>query len=189
LFRTTDRGLNWEKVTADGQFHRVSSLTFTDSGWHMTTEGQGLWLASPNFLETWYPVESYPFHHPERVFNNPYVPQEAWVASFGNGMRSAYLGDVNASNPIAAPSAKVNVLQNPISESIVIEVIMDKAAVVNFRLINMQGQIVQDFHSRNLMAGKQNLSFLGKDLPTGNYLFQMTLPTGEVITSKISAQR
>lgn len=188
LFRTTDRGLNWEKVTADGQFHRVSSLTYTDSGWHMTTEGQGLWLASPNFLETWYPVESYPFHHPERVFNNPYVPQEAWVASFGNGMRSAYLGDVNTSNPIAAPSAKVNVLQNPISESIEIEVVMDKAAVANFRLINMQGQIVQDFHSRQMMAGKQNLSFPGKDLPTGNYLFQMTLPTGEVITSKISAQ-
>lgn len=90
LFRTTDRGVSWTRLTGN-QFLRVSSLTFDPlnaANAYLTTELEGLWYsdnmntANPTFTR----VESYPFAHPERVFFNPYKAQEVWVASFGYGM-------------------------------------------------------------------------------------------------------
>ena len=55
----------------------------------MTTETQGLWYsnnihaATPTFTQ----VAAYPFRQPERVFFNPFNPNEIWVTSFGNGLR------------------------------------------------------------------------------------------------------
>ncbi len=91
LFRTTDRGQNWTKLTGN-QFHRVTSCTFHPSDpnqLYLTTETQGLWMstdinsATPSFSR----VQTYPFRQPERVFFNPYNLNEMWVTSFGNGLQ------------------------------------------------------------------------------------------------------
>lgn len=93
LFRTTDRGLHWTKLTGS-QFDRVSSLTFNPLNFqqaYLTTETQGLWVSNDMNAATpnWSLVESYPFRQPERVFFNPYKPSEMWVCSFGNGLKVA----------------------------------------------------------------------------------------------------
>lgn len=89
VFRTRDRGVNWERVSTD--LYRVESVTIDPedaSRAYAATETQGLWwtssldAASP----TWRPVLTYPFEHPTRVFFAPHGG-EVWATSFGGGLR------------------------------------------------------------------------------------------------------
>jgi hypothetical protein len=89
LYRTTDRGQSWQRIWPG---HNVESVTIDPSNparMFVTTESEGLWLTTN--LSTSTPIftadPDYPFLHPMRVFFNPYVPGEVWVASFGGGMR------------------------------------------------------------------------------------------------------
>ena len=91
LFKTTNRGTSWTKLTGT-QFDRVTSITFNPSitrQAYLTTETQGLWLSNNMNAATpsWSLVTSYPFRQPERVFFNPYNIDEVWVSSFGNGLK------------------------------------------------------------------------------------------------------
>jgi hypothetical protein len=91
LFRTTDRGANWTKLTGS-QFDRVTSITFNPlipTQAYLTTEVQGLWISNNMnaAIPAWTLVDNYPFRQPERVFFNPYNSNEIWVSSFGNGMK------------------------------------------------------------------------------------------------------
>lgn len=91
LYKTTNRGVNWTKLTAS-QFDRVTSITFNPNNLNhafLTTETQGLWQSKDmnSQLPTWTLVDSYPFRQPERVYFNPYNSNEMWVSSFGNGMK------------------------------------------------------------------------------------------------------
>jgi hypothetical protein len=88
LYRTTNRGVSWTKINS---LDRVTSLTFSlivaDDAF-LTTETDGLWhttnihATTPVFTR----VANYPFRQPERVFFNPYNPNEIWVTSFGYGL-------------------------------------------------------------------------------------------------------
>lgn len=95
LFRSSNRGASWVKLTGT-QFDRVTSITFNPvqpTQAYLTTEVQGLWLsnnitaASP----AWSLVDNYNFRQPERVFFNPFNPNEVWVTSFGNGLKVGLL--------------------------------------------------------------------------------------------------
>lgn len=95
LYRTTDRGRSWTRVTGTA-IDRVASCTpLPCGGMFVTTEGQGLWYTkdrrkgSPSFEM----VISYPFRQPESVFINPHSDGEIWVTSFGNGIRIATLAE------------------------------------------------------------------------------------------------
>lgn len=103
LYRTTDRGLSWSKLTAS-LFDRVTSVTFNPldvTEAYLTTETQGLWVSHNMNTVTpaWSLVDAYPFRQPERVFFNPYNPDEIWVTSFGNGMKKALINTVDIAEP------------------------------------------------------------------------------------------
>jgi hypothetical protein len=89
LYRTGDRGVHWSRVWSED---RVESITFdprTPGRAYLTTETDGLWLtpnagaATPALSR----VASYPFRQPNRVFFDPFDPQQVWVTSFGHGLR------------------------------------------------------------------------------------------------------
>lgn len=89
LYRTTDRGLNWQWISTKD---RIGSCTVDPkrrNELYFTTEVEGLWhssdirAANPTFQQ----VASYPFRQPERVFFNPHKASEMWVTSFGGGLR------------------------------------------------------------------------------------------------------
>ncbi|MFT3933522.1 MAG: T9SS type A sorting domain-containing protein [Chitinophagaceae bacterium] len=101
LYRTTNRGTSWTKLTGS-QFDRVTSITFNPSVTntaYLTTETQGLWISSNMnaATPTWSLVDAYSFRQPERVFFNPYNLAEIWVSSFGNGMK---LGQQSIALPV-----------------------------------------------------------------------------------------
>ncbi|MFZ1528358.1 MAG: hypothetical protein WAT19_06395 [Ferruginibacter sp.] len=91
LYRTTNRGSTWTKLTGT-QFDRVTSISFNPqllSQAYLTTEMQGLWISSNmnTAVPSWSLVNNYPFRQPERVFFNPFNNNEIWVTSFGNGLK------------------------------------------------------------------------------------------------------
>jgi hypothetical protein len=89
LYKTTNRGITWARISS---LDRVTSCTIspTNAGeMYLTTETEGLWYSSNinSAAPIFSAVTSYPFRQPERVFYNPYNPNEIWVTSFGNGIR------------------------------------------------------------------------------------------------------
>jgi photosystem II stability/assembly factor-like uncharacterized protein len=96
LYKTVDRGITWSLLLSlpsrATNEDRVTSCTVSPADaneMYVTTETDGLWYtknlrsATPTFTQ----LSNYPFRQPERVFYNPYKPDEVWVTSFGNGMR------------------------------------------------------------------------------------------------------
>lgn len=127
LYRTTNRGQSWTKLTGT-QFDRVTSITFNpqnNNDAFLTTETQGLWR-STNMnaaTPTWALVDDYDFRQPERVFFNPYNQDEMWVTSFGNGMKVTSLA-VGIDDKIANNSATLKVYPNPSTD--ILNVQLDK---------------------------------------------------------------
>jgi hypothetical protein len=108
LYRTTDRGVTWTRITTS--LKAVGSCTISPTNpdeMYVTTEDQGLWYSSnrrataPGFVQ----LGGYPFRFPTRVFFNPYNANEVWVTSFGNGMR---LGRVIEPKPLLRGIQRTN---------------------------------------------------------------------------------
>lgn len=113
LFKTTNRGASWTKLTGT-QFDRVTSITFNPlqlTQAYLTTEVQGLWLSNNMNAATpaWSLVSAYPFRQPERVFFNPFNNNEIWVSSFGNGLK---MGLISGPLPIKLISFNGNRYNN-----------------------------------------------------------------------------
>jgi hypothetical protein len=186
LFRTKDRGLTWEKITGEGQFHRVSSISFIPhGGTYLTTEGQGLWKSYIDISTgqpTWELVKDYPFWHPERVFQSPFFP-DLWVASFGNGMSTAALIEADTKESKSAESG-LRVLNNPVSAILRAEITLQKAANAQFSLVDVQGRVVKDFGERQLVEGNQQLSFDINGVTKNAYFLRVAIGD-EVMVGKL----
>ena len=168
LYRSTNRGQSWTRITGT-TLDRVTSCTFNPQNpqeLYVTTERQGLWLsqdiqaASPSFSL----VQQYPFRQPERVFFNPYDPDQIWVSSFGNGMKVGSLG------PTGIPdfaTSQIQVYPNPGSG--------------DFKLKLPHGLdggklLVMDLHGKVVYASEfqgNETRFELHGLPKGMYLLRM----------------
>src|SRR6185503_2240377 len=89
LYKTTERGVDWTRMNSLDRVTSCAISPVNPNEMYLTTETEGLWYSSninapaPSFAA----VTSYPFRQPERVFFNPYNPNEIWITSFGNGLR------------------------------------------------------------------------------------------------------
>jgi Secretion system C-terminal sorting domain len=116
LYRTTNRGALWTKLTGT-TFARVNSITFdpvTANRAYLTTETQGLWVSNNMnaTTPTWSLVSSYPFRQPVRVYFNPFNTAEMWVSSFGNGLKVG--SNTALGNPVFTNTASsISVYPNP----------------------------------------------------------------------------
>lgn len=96
LYRTTNRGIAWTRVTSG--LKAVNSCTIdpvNPAFMFVTTENQGLWYTTNRFASP--PVfqadTSYPFRFPTRVFYSPWNNNEVWVTSYGNGLKVGWRED------------------------------------------------------------------------------------------------
>ena len=114
LYRTTDRGGTWKRISA---LDRVTSCTINPwdhSEMYLTTETNGLWR-STNFgspSPTFSLVGGYPFRQPERVFYDPFAPGELWVTSFGAGLMVGKSGTSGVLKSTATAPAGISLQQN-----------------------------------------------------------------------------
>jgi hypothetical protein len=175
LYKTTDRGTNWMKLTGT-QFDRVTSITFNPlktSEAYLTTETQGLWISDNmnTSVPTWQVVDSYPFRQPERVFFNPFNQQEMWVTSFGNGLKQGFLYPAGINN-INNENSLLRVYPNPASDYIIIEAgrISDDGTI---SVMNGQGQ---ESLTRKVDSFKTEIQL--NTLPSGVYFVKLISDKG-----------
>lgn len=164
LYRTTNRGQNWTKVTGS-QFDRVTSITFNplnNKEVYLTTEQNGLWithditLASPVFQQ----VASYDFRQPERVYFNPYKTGEVWISSFGNGMKTGSIAASGTQEPVLP----LTFSPNPTADVVTISV----AEAGTLRLFDVLGKLQQTWQ---VQPGETTLHLNG--FKAGQYLLQL----------------
>lgn len=175
LYKTTNRGGNWTKLTGS-TLDRVTSCTFNPNNpneIYLTTETQGLWMSSninsgtPTFLQ----VTSYPFRQPERIFFNPYNSNEMWVTSFGNGMK---VGSLTPSGiPQFENEPTFSVYPNPASSNLTVIANEAKQPLYLYNLIGEQ------VGSWKLVAGNNEINVA--DLPSGIYFLQLGEETKKII--------
>lgn len=145
LYKTTNRGANWTKLTGS-TLDRVTSCTFNpnDSNEiYITTEVQGLWISSDinSPIPTFYVVNSYLFRQPERVFFNPYNTFEIWVTSFGNGMK---VGDLSPGAGVVDFSEPTfSIYPNPANNFVNIQLNTEDCVWVD--LLDMNGKNVAGY--------------------------------------------
>ncbi|MFN0202101.1 MAG: T9SS type A sorting domain-containing protein [Bacteroidia bacterium] len=172
LYKTTNRGANWTKLTGS-QFDRVTSITFhplDNKQAYLTTETQGLWISNNmnTTTPTWTLIEAYPFRQPERVFFNPFNAKELWVTSFGNGLKIANLNNVGIDfSPKPAPSFQV--YPNPAQHKLWIEIGENAKSCKEIQVLDLQGKIVAHLPITN--DKKYNLAL--EKYPAGVYFVRI----------------
>lgn len=150
LYKTTNRGTSWTKLTNASTIDRVTSCTFNPNDAnqiYMTTETNGLWISSninassPSFSL----VPSYPFQQPERVFFNPYNVNEIWVTSFGNGMK---MGTISTSTTTVFLSEQaqdkkgVELFPNPALTEVTVKVSGAVETPLSIQISDLTGRVV-----------------------------------------------
>lgn len=145
LYRTTDKGLTWKKISDPGASYRVNSCTVNPAKpeeMYYTTETDGLWFTANKFAASpvFTLVNSYPFRHPVRVQINPYRNSEVWVSGFGSGMMVGNTGSSGASvETIPNRVSQLNIYPNPSNGHFVIRhTPSDGKAVIE--VYTMQGE-------------------------------------------------
>ncbi|MCC7028837.1 MAG: T9SS type A sorting domain-containing protein, partial [Chitinophagaceae bacterium] len=172
LFKTTDRGVNWTKLTGT-QFDRVTSLTFNPQNGnqaYLTTETQGLWMSNNMnvAMPVWSLVDSYPFRQPERAYFNPFNQNEMWVSSFGNGMKVGLLSGGSGLADFGQNNASIVVYPNPVKDQLQLEI--SKGMEGQSLLIrDLKGDLV---YVQQLAAGVQQIKIDTKSWSKGTYLIQ-----------------
>ncbi|MCW3083275.1 MAG: BNR/Asp-box repeat protein [Bacteroidetes bacterium] len=178
LYRTTNRGTSWTKLTGTS-LDRVTSCTFNPNNaneLYITTETQGLWRSadinatSPTISL----VGNYPFRQPERVFFNPYNTTEMWVTSFGNGMKMGTLlttGEVEFANETV-----FEMYPNPATDVLTITTDTKNPVV---EIYNVLGEKVGGYQ---ITTNKNEISIA--DLKSGIY-FVTLLVDGKRVTKKL----
>lgn len=171
LYKTTNRGQSWTKISMAAGLDRVTSCTFNPNNANeifVTTEAQGLWRSSninapvPTFSR----VTEYPFQQPERVFFNPYNSNEMWVSSFGNGMKVAQLNPTGMISFSETP-AILKLFPNP-SEGIIHLIISEPSESLTISVYDGNGKKILQ---RELASSTCNLNF--SESNNGIYYYQL----------------
>jgi len=178
LYKTTNRGANWTKLTGS-KFDRVTSITFDPQNAnqaYLTTETQGLWISKDmnTAIPTWNLVTSYPFRQPERVYFNPNNLNELWVTSFGNGMKIGNLSPITR-----VPSFAQNILSgfncfpNPNNGSFSVSIYVKQGESSDLQIIDMNGRIVYK-QVQSLHVGQNTFKIITQQLNEGIYFVRLS---------------
>lgn len=161
LYMTTNRGQSWTCVfDKDADSFAVNPSNPTEG--YVTSSSDGLWYTSDlrladgitiNPTPTFVLVDSFPHQRPNRVFFNPYVPGEVWIASNGAGMLVG-----NASSPdrtVEFSSANWSVNENGGPATITVQRTGDNAnsMSVDYRITDGTATNGADYTSTNLATG------------------------------------
>ncbi len=172
LYKTTNRGTTWAKLTSTVTIDRVTSCTFDPNNAnriYMTTETNGLWTSANinSVTPTFSLVQSYPFQQPERVFFNPYNTSEMWVSSFGNGMK---MGTVTVTGVVDFSTKEEDLVlyPNPVSEVLSIKYKDKCSTSANVEILDITGRKVYE----GKMEGESKINTASFE--NGTYFIRIT---------------
>jgi len=198
LYRSTNRGVSWTKIvnTANanaGGTSSVYSITFdpVNRGTvYLASENGGLWFttnieaASPVFSQ----LQQYPFQQPNRIFFNPYNPNQVWVNSFGNGIEMGLLKTTTGIEQLSSNPAEEGILHvypNPSSGIFNLSLrLSGNNQHIRVAVYNSIGQVVNEQQTANssaILTKQINLSGYDK----GIYFVRITDDKGRIYPAKI----
>jgi photosystem II stability/assembly factor-like uncharacterized protein len=190
LYKTTDRGISWVRIN---DLERVASCTIcpvNTNEMYVTTEAEGLWFTdnlSAN-TPTFSLVNSYLFQHPQRVFYNPYNPDEIWVTSFGNGIRVGSTSStvVDHEKTELPTEFKFDIYPNPVKESFNIRIRLDRTQKLTITIYNILGQrIAAVADQQSFTKGQHHLKFETGSLQTGLYYVSIAAKSRRIVKKLI----
>jgi len=161
IYMTTNRGQSWTRVfDKDADSFAVNPSNASEA--YLTSSTDGLWYTSDlrladgvtiNPAPTFTQVASFPHQRPNRVFFNPYVPGEVWVASNGAGMLVG-----NASQPVRTfefSTANFSANENSGTATITVQRTGDVANVMSVDYLVSAGTaaVGSDFTTSTLPTG------------------------------------
>jgi len=187
LYRTTNRGASWTKISALDRVTTCAINPSNPSEAYLTTETNGLWHTSTlNAQSPAFSLDAtYPFRQPERVYFNPYNPGEVWVASFGGG--------IFAGSPVtsAAGGARHDIpagfllgqnYPNPFNPVTTIRYALPRGSHVVLSLSTALGQRAAELVNRVEGPGVHEVKLDATNLASGVYIY--TLRAGDFVQSK-----
>jgi hypothetical protein len=182
LYRTTNRGASWTKLTGS-QFDRVTSITFNPqnlSQAYLTTETQGLWVSDniSDPVPAWTLVAAYPFRQPERVFFNPFDQKQMWVTSFGNGMKTGTIGATGVTDHSLRNSG-LNMCPNPSTGSFSVSFNSEEAGKASLLITGPGGAVILS-KTVWLQKGNNLIPVALRGASSGVYLISVDTPRDNV---------
>jgi len=174
-FKTTDRGLNWERIHQYGFTHSVSVHPENSDVLYITRENGGLYYCEnatdDNPIIT--KVDAYPYARPKRVFFNPFDVNEVWVSTMGGAIwKGTVETDVVSIQHIDA-IVEVICSPNPIVGEGVLAFELPISGEVKIEVFNALGQVVYVVE-KQLEAGYNQLNFSTDDFG-GEGLYHFTI--------------
>ena len=187
LYRTTNRGVSWTKISALDRVTTCAINPSNPSEAYVTTETNGLWhtstlsAPSPSFA----PDPAFPFRQPERVYFNPYSPGEVWVTSFGGGINiGSPVSSVAGGDRQEIPSGYSlgQNYPNPFNPATTIRYALPRGSHVLLSLYTTLGQRAAELVNREEGPGVHEVRFDATNLASGVYIY--TIRAGDFIQSK-----
>ncbi len=180
LYRTTNRGLNWTRIDTLSQVYSITFDPVHQGQAYITTQQEGLWFSSNIEANTpaFTLLAQYPFRQPNRVYFNPYNPNEIWVNSFGNGLKMGNLLTTGINEP-SAKNEEVRVYPNPIDD--IAQLQFSKPASGILKVYDITGRL----WNTTQISVQQNYPLNCSTYPEGMYLLQFMDDSGNTMVSKI----
>ena len=181
LYKTTNRGSSWTKLTGS-TLDRVTSCTFNPANAnqiYLTTETQGLWISSNinSVTPAFSLISNYPFRQPERVFFNPFNTNEVWVSSFGNGMK---MGTLSSTGEFEfTKNNSFNIYPNPSNGNFQLAISNLQLAKGTIEVFDITGNVV-----RKLYIEKQISDIDLNELQSGIYFMRMGNEVRKIVIQK-----
>jgi len=193
LYRTTNRGTSWTKIVNAslnnvGDTASCFSITMdpvNKGAAYLTTESGGLFYTAnveatkPVFTQ----VAAYPFEQPTRAYFNPYIKNQLWVNSFGNGIEMGIVPTPTGMNEINANNSSVLVYPNPSKGTFTISNI--EQGMSSIEVYNVLGEKV---YSKILNTGINQIVMTNEE--NGVYFYRVLAKDGSLVGSgKLEIQR
>ena len=142
LFRSGDRGQNWEKILNSFRVESIGIQPGQPNIAYVSTEDEGLLFTNnlntnqPDFTQ----FSAYRFLHPLRIFFNPFNSDEIWVTSFGNGMS---IGVNTVATKLFTNTAQIRISPNPGNGEIQILTENIKSGTGQIEILGSDGKLIQ----------------------------------------------
>ncbi len=186
IYRTTDRGQNWERIVDSDRVESLSIHPSNPAIAYFTTEAEGLWY-SDNFNSGMdFDLQpAYTFQHPVRVFFNPHDHNEVWVTSFGNGLRRGNAEPTGIFSPAAAP-LQMTTYPNPAADIVQLSWEGSASGSLLVDVLDAEGRVVYTDQQENYPSDHiYELNI--QRLPAGVYWIRLQTG-GEVYVGKVVRQ-
>ena len=165
LYKTKDKGITWTPILKDMNINSCTINPKNTKEMYVCTESNGLLVTLDHnaSIPIFNPVNSYVYHHPERIFFNPYN-NEIWATSFGNGIRKGIEKIQTAVFQYDDKSISISLYPNPAQDQLSLTNLRSE---INYRIFDLYGHhLISGFtvnHSLSISMIPPGLYFLQID--------------------------